>query len=48
MDIRTHTELQKSIADIVDYMVDHEDDFYVALDIAYQLQDELKQCINDE
>lgn len=48
MDIRTHSELLASVASVIDYMVEHEDDFYVTLDIAYQLQDELKQSINDD
>lgn len=47
MDIRTNKELIDQLVGVVDYLVDHETDFYVSLDLAYQLLDEIIRSVGE-
>lgn len=48
MDITTPEDLLECIESIVNYLSHHDDTFYVALELAHQLQDEIIQAIPDD
>jgi hypothetical protein len=47
MNITSIEELSEHINDIIEYLSDRDDMFYVALEIAHQLRDELDQTLSD-
>lgn len=48
MDITTHDELLETINATIDYLAENESEFYVALEVAYQLRDEIIQACPEE
>lgn len=48
MDITTPEDLLECIESIVNYLSPRDDTFYVALELAQQLQDEIIQAIPDD
>lgn len=47
MNIQNNKELVEQFVGVVDYLVDHEDDFYISLDLAYQLLDEIIRTVGE-
>ena len=48
MEILTHDDLVEHVNELIDYLSEHEDTFYVALDVAHQLRDEIVQITSEE
>jgi predicted DNA-binding protein len=48
MEITTPEELLEFTDAILDYLTEREDVFYLALDVAHQLRDELMQATSEE
>lgn len=48
MDINSTEELLELLSSITDYLTAHEDELYVALEVSYQLRDEIVQAISTD
>jgi predicted DNA-binding protein len=48
MELYSSDDLLENVNSIIEYLVEHEDDFYVALEVAHQLRDEIIQALPDE
>lgn len=48
MDIDSNEDLTDHINAIIEFLTEHGDVFYVALDVAYQLQDEILHTISED
>ena len=48
MDITNTEELVEGISSIISYLSDRDEEFYVALEVAHQLRDEINQALPDD
>lgn len=48
MDITNTEDLLDGITNIIDYLSDRDEEYYVALEVAHQLRDEIIQAIPDD
>lgn len=48
MEILSRDALVEHVNELIDYLSEHEDVFYVALDVAHQLRDEIVQITSEE
>jgi hypothetical protein len=48
MDIRSNQDLIEHINDIIEFLSERETTFYVPLELAHQLRDELSQIITED
>jgi predicted DNA-binding protein len=48
MEILSRDDLIEHVNELIDYLSEHEDAFYVALDVAHQLRDEIIQVTSEE
>lgn len=48
MELTTTDDLIECVDDIIDFLTEHEDVYYLALDVAHQLRDETLRATADE
>jgi hypothetical protein len=48
MEILSRDDLVEHVNELIDYLSEHEDTFYVALDVAHQLRDEIVQITSED
>lgn len=48
MEIHSYDDLVEHANELIDYLSEHENVFYVALDVAHQLRDEIIQITTDD
>lgn len=48
MEITSHDDLVEHVNELIDFLSEHEDVFYVALEVAHQLRDEIVQITSED